>query len=72
MDANDKPLIAIATGDPAGIGPEISMKAALAVGGLCRPILVGDPSIITKHAKACGIAAPIDAVARVRDAKFGA
>jgi 4-hydroxy-L-threonine phosphate dehydrogenase PdxA len=67
-----KPLIAIATGDPAGIGPEISMKAAQAVAGFCRPILVGDPSIIAKHAKSCGIAAPIDVVARVRDAKFGA
>src|SRR5215831_1166837 len=36
------PKIAIATGDPAGIGPEVSLKAALdaGVGALCRPILV--------------------------------
>ena len=26
---NDKPRIAIAVGDPAGIGPEVSLKAAL-------------------------------------------
>jgi len=38
-----KPALAIATGDPAGIGPEISLKAARdpAVLELCRPVLVG-------------------------------
>jgi 4-hydroxythreonine-4-phosphate dehydrogenase len=36
------PCIAIATGDPAGIGPEIALKAALdsRVKTLCRPLLV--------------------------------
>ena len=40
--------VAIATGDPAGIGPEIGMKAALdeRVRGLCRPIIVGDPDVV--------------------------
>lgn len=39
-----KPRVAIATGDPAGIGPEISIKAALdpAVLKLCRPVVIGD------------------------------
>jgi 4-hydroxy-L-threonine phosphate dehydrogenase PdxA len=38
MTTEPLPRIAIATGDPAGIGPEISLKAALdpAVRGLCR------------------------------------
>ena len=36
------PRIAIATGDPAGIGPEIALKAAINanVRALCRPLLV--------------------------------
>ena len=38
-----KPRIAIATGDPAGIGPEISLKAARAVRGICEPVLVNSP-----------------------------
>ena len=40
-----KPIIAIATGDSAGIGPEISLKAALDPSrqGGCHPILVSDP-----------------------------
>ena len=50
-----KPRIAIATGDPAGIGPEISIKAALdpAVQKLCRPVVIGDRGALERHAKAC-------------------
>jgi 4-hydroxythreonine-4-phosphate dehydrogenase len=56
-----KPLIAIPVGDPAGIGPEISLKAALdpTVRKMAQPILVGDPSVIDRHAKACGIRADL-------------
>src|ERR1043166_8684648 len=49
--------IAIPVGDPAGIGPEIALKAALdpAVRAACDPILVCDPTLLERHAKACGI-----------------
>jgi len=49
--------IAIPAGDPAGIGPEISLKAALdpAIRAACDPILVCDPDVLTRHAKACGL-----------------
>src|SRR6476646_3288242 len=52
-----KPRVAIATGDPAGIGPEISLKAARdpAVLELCRPVLVGDRAVLELHAHACGL-----------------
>ena len=51
------PIIAIATGDPAGIGPELSLKTARdpRVRELCRPLLVGDPDVVARQAKACGI-----------------
>jgi 4-hydroxythreonine-4-phosphate dehydrogenase len=64
--------IAIATGDPAGIGPEISLKAALdpAVRAACDPILVSDPDVIERHAKACGIAAAFRTLERIADADF--
>lgn len=50
-----KPRIAIATGDPGGIGPEISIKAALdpAVRKICNPVVIGDRGALEKHAKAC-------------------
>jgi 4-hydroxy-L-threonine phosphate dehydrogenase PdxA len=52
-----KPAVAIATGDPGGIGPEISLKAALdpAVRAICDPVVVGDRGALEKHARACGI-----------------
>jgi 4-hydroxy-L-threonine phosphate dehydrogenase PdxA len=51
------PAVAIATGDPSGIGPEISLKAALdpTARALCRPILVGDRGVLSAHALACGL-----------------
>lgn len=53
------PLIAIALGDPAGIGPEIALKAALdrRVRALCRPLLVGDRFVLDMQARRCGLAA---------------
>ena len=47
------PRIAIACGDPAGIGPEISLKAALdpRVLAICRPVLVGDRAVFALYGK---------------------
>src|SRR5258708_2877797 len=49
--------IAIPVGDPAGIGPEIALKAALdpTVRAACDPMLVCDPALLERHAKSCGI-----------------
>jgi 4-hydroxythreonine-4-phosphate dehydrogenase len=54
---NGRLKIAIPVGDPAGIGPEIALKAALdpAVLAACDPILVCDPALLERHAKSCGI-----------------
>jgi 4-hydroxy-L-threonine phosphate dehydrogenase PdxA len=53
-----KPRIALAIGDPAGIGPEISLKAARdpQVRALCDPVLVGSREVLALHAAPCGIA----------------
>jgi 4-hydroxythreonine-4-phosphate dehydrogenase len=44
--------IAVAIGDPNGIGPEIAVKAAatLAAGDGPRPLLIGDPKVIRHYA----------------------
>jgi 4-hydroxy-L-threonine phosphate dehydrogenase PdxA len=70
--SNGKTKIAIATGDPAGIGPEISIKAALdpAVREICHPIVVSDPGVIVQHAKACGMALDLHVIERIADADF--
>lgn len=50
--------LAISIGDPAGIGPEIALKAALdpRVRATCRPLLVGDEGHIAAHARLLGLA----------------
>jgi 4-hydroxy-L-threonine phosphate dehydrogenase PdxA len=65
-----RPLVAIAAGDVAGVGPEISIKAALApaVRAVCRPLIVCDPEIIARHIAACGIAAAVAPVHAVAEA----
>jgi len=54
---NVLPRIAITLGDPAGIGPEIALKAVLTprVHELCRPVLVGDARALRCHAALCGL-----------------
>src|SRR5262245_63293251 len=66
------PRIAIATGDPAGIGPEIALKAALDAGvrNLCRPLLVGDPTAVEMHASAAGLSPTLHVVRTPREAKW--
>jgi 4-hydroxythreonine-4-phosphate dehydrogenase len=72
MLARQLPRIAIATGDPAGIGPEISLKAALdaQVRRMCRPLIVGDPMVLDLHARAAGIAAPFHLITAPKDADW--
>ncbi len=51
------PRVAISFGDPAGIGPEIALKAAadLRVRATAVPILFGDRIALEAHARACGL-----------------
>ena len=69
---NVLPRVAIATGDPAGIGPEVGLKCALdpVVNAICRPMVVGDPSVIERQATAAGLKATFNVIAEARDAKW--
>ena len=68
----DKAIIAIATGDPAGIGPEISLKAALdpAVRAACHPVIVSDARLLARHAAACGITTELRVIPRIGEANW--
>jgi 4-hydroxythreonine-4-phosphate dehydrogenase len=50
---NKKPIIAVTMGDPAGIGPEIAIKALLKpeIRNVCRSILVGDVGTLRRTAQ---------------------
>jgi len=58
MAGSHPPRIAIALGDPAGISPEIALKAALDPTGraICHPVLFGDRSVLDSHTEVCGLA----------------
>lgn len=47
-----RPLLAITQGDPAGVGPEIIVKALRTAGvfHLCRPLVIGDERILARAA----------------------
>jgi 4-hydroxythreonine-4-phosphate dehydrogenase len=67
-----KPIIGITMGDPASIGPEIAIKALLEkeIYDTCRPLLVGDASVFNHIIEKLGLAASINAINKVEDAKF--
>jgi 4-hydroxythreonine-4-phosphate dehydrogenase len=70
-----KATIVMPVGDPTGIGPEICLKAALdpAVRAACDPILVSDPGVVARHAKACGLDVTLNVVdAIVKADRLGA
>jgi hypothetical protein len=66
------PTIAVSTGDPAGIGPEIALKAALdpGVSTLCRPLLVGDLAVVQVHARSAGLSSELNIIAKPGEAKW--
>jgi len=72
MATTQLPRIAIASGDPAGIGPEISLKAALdtQVRRICWPLVVGDPMVLETHARAARVATPLHVVTAPRAADW--
>ncbi len=69
----DTPIIAVTIGDPAGIGAEIALKAALSarVREVCRVLLVGDYRIVDYYCDRFGLDTELNPVASARDAAFG-
>jgi 4-phospho-D-threonate 3-dehydrogenase / 4-phospho-D-erythronate 3-dehydrogenase len=51
------PRIAVTTGDPAGIGPEVCLKLLTnpTVAEICHPIVFGDRVVLEKASAECGI-----------------
>jgi len=52
-----RPRIAITMGDPAGVGPEVVVKALAlpAVSGMCEPVVIGDTRRLQLAASICGV-----------------
>ena len=66
------PILAITMGDPAGIGPEITVRALnrKETYEKCRPIVTGDAEIMRQAVQLLGLTLHVNAVQNVQDAKF--
>lgn len=67
-----KPLIGIPIGDPAGIGPEIVVKAMCneRVFEVCRPIVIGDQHVIRQAAGFCSLDLVVNLIDKPEEGTF--
>jgi 4-hydroxythreonine-4-phosphate dehydrogenase len=67
-----RPTIAITMGDPAGIGPEVIMKALALPGtqAICRALVVGDANRLRMAGRIAGVSLEVDALNDAEDANF--
>src|SRR5207247_5150760 len=68
------PLMALTLGDPAGVGPEIVLKAAFdpETFRLCRPLAVGPAAVAAEQSRKLGLAVEVQPVHAVSEATFQA
>ena len=73
MGVAKRPVIGITMGDPAGIGPEIIVKAILEydINRICRPVVIGDAEVIKKVLKTCRLRAEIKVIEKIASAPAG-
>jgi len=67
-----KPIVAITMGDAAGVGPELIVKALTksAVRQRCRPLVVGDPTVMERAARIVESGLRFRAIASLGGARF--
>ena len=60
-----RPVLAVTMGDPAGIGPEIAVRALLAseVRDVSRSFLIGDARVLERAVAVCGLTASLNRIA---------
>jgi len=69
---NKRPIIAITSGDPAGIGPEIIIKALRNknIYNICRPLVIGAREVILNSLISSGYNTKLNPVSDIKDAKY--
>src|SRR3954471_3018255 len=62
---NQRPLLAVTMGEPAGIGPEIAVRALLSpeVRACSRSFLIGDARVFERALSVCGLSASLNRIA---------
>ena len=64
MNVDNRPIIAITIGDPAGIGPEVVTKSLLSrqIYDMCRPLVFGEAGILAAMMQLLGASLHINKV----------
>jgi 4-phospho-D-threonate 3-dehydrogenase / 4-phospho-D-erythronate 3-dehydrogenase len=72
MTLSTRPLVGVTIGDPAGIGPEITVKALQEADlyELARPVVIGNRGVIERAAQAVGLAPKINLIDKPADGRF--
>lgn len=72
MSADRRPVLGITMGDPAGVGPEITAKALARaeVTAACRPVVIGDRSVMAATLSLLRSPLTLHSVATVDDCRF--
>lgn len=67
-----KPFIGIPMGDPAGIGPEIIVKALVHedIYDVCTPLVIGDAEAIRKSVEICKLASKVRVIKRGDEGQY--
>ena len=68
----NKPIIAITLGDPAGVGPEIIVKALKnkEIYDVCNPLVIGDNGVLDKALKITNSSLKLNAVSDADEGKY--
>lgn len=72
MKNQNKPIVGISAGDPAGIGPEITAKALTLpeMFAECRPLVVCDATVMRQIIEVCSLHLEVNVVEDPRDGKY--
>lgn len=70
MTSDSKPIVGITMGDPAGIGPEVIVKAYPQLWKDSRPIVVGDAETINDAISICDVDLSVETVESAGTARF--
>ncbi len=67
-----KPYIGVPIGDPAGIGPEIALKALLddRLFSVSKTVLIGDKAVLEQQIKLCKLPLRINVIDKVKNGNF--
>lgn len=67
-----KPIIAITLGDPAGVGPEIVVKALKSkeVYDVCSPLVIGDKGVLEKALEITNTALELNAISKANEGNY--